>query len=140
MGMAVFCSELPKERNQPHHTAPRQSASLRNPKSNTLLGPKIQDAVGGEGAGSHSPEGRRPFSPLSSGKGANTAHSTQPCALLGAIKAFPMLPSLSLVLQCHIQHLCVRDATSEMKPTSAGAASSPFHVRPSLYAACHSCH
>lgn len=67
--MAVFCSELPKEWSQPHHTAPRQSASLRNPKSNTLLEPKIQDTVGGrEGTGSHSPKGRRPFSLLSSRK------------------------------------------------------------------------
>lgn len=107
--MAVFCSELPKEWSQPHHTAPRQSASLRNPKSNTLLEPKIQDTVGGGGVGRERGATVQKDADLflfcPAAKGANTAHSTQPCALLGAIKAFPMLPSLSLVLQCRIQHL-----------------------------------
>lgn len=42
--MAVFCSErLPKEWSQPHHTAPRQWASLRNPQCRVQHTPGTQE-------------------------------------------------------------------------------------------------
>lgn len=86
-----------------------QPASPRSQRQGSRPDLETQSVGSDELSGTHEPV---------YGQGSKMLCPRQPCTLLGTIKDFSMMPSLIVVLRCHIQHPRVRDETLEKRPTS----------------------